>query len=105
MILIAVEIISTRGGLVVSSKKSGFEVSVPSFPSFLVSPLPTREMGTARKSDANTGKNAYSTMRGYTFRIAATISAVSLALYFGSSAGPANRLRISIVRGQHAAPY
>src|SRR5260370_41353580 len=42
---------------------------------------------------------------GYTFLIAATISAVSRSVYLGSSEGPAKRLRISSVRGQQAAPY
>jgi hypothetical protein len=40
----------------------------------------------------------------YTFRIAATASCVSRSVYFGLIITPANRPRISMVRGQHSRP-
>ena len=43
-------------------------------------------------------------MAGYTFRIAATASSVSRSVYFGLIITPANRLRMSMVRGQHSRP-
>ena len=44
------------------------------------------------------------TIAGWTFRTAAIASSVSRSVYFGFIITPANRPRISMVRGQHSRP-